>query len=103
MGTLTNIYKRKIDCKSELWEDQDLFYYHKLCEASVAIVNTKHTIGLLHTIDNPGLDLAQFPVTEGLGRGPRSGPPSAPALHILCLYQASSMVGGCNLARFGSP
>ena len=34
--------------------------------------------------------------------GPRSGPSSAP-VRGLCLYQASSTGGRCNLVRFGSP
>ena len=46
------------------------------------------------------LELAQFPVTMR-GRGERVC--KADPQTNLYLYQASSMGGGCNLARFGSP
>ena len=50
-------------------------------------------------------ELAQFPVTARSGGGVREADLRARHVitHNLCLYQASSRGGGCNLARFGSP
>ena len=47
------------------------------------------------------LELAQFPVAARIeGRVYEA---DLQVRHNLCLYQASSRGGGCNLARFGSP